>query len=193
MAHAIYAKAINALRARLGEDAVEHSLRVAATAAELARTYGVDSELAELAGLLHDWDREQSPEALVSAAREAGLAPTSADQAVPYLLHARTGAVALAQVMPELPAEVATAVARHTMGAVDMSPLDMVVYLADMIEPARAYPGVDTLRAAVGTMELTELFALGYEHALAHLVSSRRPIHPETVAVWNALVVGGQR
>ena len=42
-----------------------------------------------------------------------------------------------------------------------MTPLDMVVYLADMIEPNRDYPGVQDLRDAVGAVSLSELFALG--------------------------------
>lgn len=193
MAAVSYAKASDAVRARLGEAAVAHCLRVAATAGELALVYHVDPELSKLAGLLHDWDREQTREALLSAARDAGLMPTPADEAIPYLLHARTAAIALKRAMPELPAEVLTAVARHTLGAADMSDLDMVIYLADMMEPARTYPGVESLREAVGTMPLPELFALGYQHSIAHLVSRRRPIHPETVAVWNALVAGDAR
>ncbi len=63
------------------------------------------------------------------------------------------------------------AVARHTVGAPDMTDLDMVVYLADMIEPAATYPGVDELREAVGDgLALRELFALGYQLSVMHLV-----------------------
>lgn len=188
-----YDAASDAIRARLGDAGVAHSERVAATAKALARAYGGDPEAAELAGLLHDWDREQGPDALLSAARASGVTITAADEAVPYLLHARTGADALDRALPGLSTDVISAVARHTLGAVQMSDLDMIVYLADMIEPARAFEGVDALRDAVGTMSLHDLFALGYQHSMAHLVSTRRRIHPETVAVWNAIVGGGSR
>jgi len=193
MAAVTFAVASDAARARLGEAALEHSLRVAETAGALAVAYGVDPELARIAGVLHDWDREQSLEALVSAAQEAGIESTSADEAVPYLLHARTAAVSLRRELPELSTDVLTAIERHTLGAEDMSDLDMVVYLADMIEPNRSYSGVDELRDAVGTVPLSELFALGYQHSVAYLVSTRRRIHPQTVAVWNARVAGGAR
>ena len=193
MAEVTFEQARSALRARLGDEAVAHSLRVADTAAELAGAYGVDPALARLAGALHDWDRERSGEELVAAATQAGIGVSAADLAVPYLLHARTGAAGLADAFPGIAPEIVTAVDRHTVGAADMSELDMIVYLADMVEPARHYEGVEELRDAVGVVSLAELFALGYQHSVAHLVETRRRIHPDTVAVWNALVAGGAR
>lgn len=191
MAAVTYAVAFDAVHARLSASSAAHCVRVAATARELAVVYGADPDLAQLAGLLHDWDRDAPADSLVAAAAEAGIAATPADEAVPYLLHARTAAAALREALPGLPEPVLTAVARHTVGAVDMSGLDMVVYLADMIEPGRSYAGVEELRAAVGEVPLPELFALGYQQSLAHLVRSRLRIHPDTVDVWNALVAGG--
>ena len=112
---------------------------------------------------------------------------------MPYLLHARTGAAAVAEAFPGISPAVVQAVARHTVGALDMTPLDEVVYLADMMEPARDFPGVEELRAAVGVVSLPELFSLGYQLSLAHLVRRRKRIHPETLDVWNALVVEERR
>jgi predicted HD superfamily hydrolase involved in NAD metabolism len=182
-----------AVQARLGAKGAEHCARVAETAAELAAAYDVDVEFARLAGMLHDWDRDRGKHELLDAARSEGLAVTPTDESVPYLLHARTGAAGVAETFPGLPAEVVQAVARHTVGARDMTPLDEVVYLADMIEPARDYPGVDELRSAIGRVPLSELFALGYQHSIMHLVRRRRRIHPETLDVWNALVAGEPR
>ena len=168
-------------------------MRVATTAADLAATYRVDVDLARLAGVLHDWDRNRSHGELVDAARGDGLEMTPTDEAVPYLLHARTGAAGIAEEFPDLPAEVVQAVARHTVGARDMTALDEVVYLADMMEPARDYPGVGDLRAAAGSVSLSELFALGYQLSVMHLVRKRRRIHPGTLDVWNTLVAGERR
>jgi predicted HD superfamily hydrolase involved in NAD metabolism len=186
-------EALAAVRGRLGERGADHCARVAATAADLAATYGVDVASARLAGVLHDWDRDRPHGELVEAAHGEGLELTPADEAVPYLLHARTGAAGIAEAFPGLPAEVVQAVARHTVGACDMTPLDEVVYLADMIEPARDYSGVEKLRAAVGAVSLSELFALGYQLSVMQVVRRRRKIHPETVDVWNSLVAGEPR
>jgi predicted HD superfamily hydrolase involved in NAD metabolism len=188
-----YEAARAAVDARLGAKAAAHCHRVGDTASGLAILYDVDPETARIAGILHDWDRERTPEQLLGEAQDAGLTLSDAESARPHLLHARTGAAALREEFPGIDDAVAHAVARHTVGAFDMTPLDMVVYLADMIEPAREYAGVQELRDAVGAVSLGELFALGYQQSLAHIVTARKRIHPDTVAVWNRYVAGGPR
>jgi predicted HD superfamily hydrolase involved in NAD metabolism len=188
-----YDDALAAIEARLGKKAAKHCKRVSDAATALALVYGVDPDLARLAGLLHDWDREQTPEALMTAARAAGIEITSADEATPHLLHSRTGALAVAAALPGLPEAVVTAISRHTIGALGMSGLDMVVYLADMIESHRDYDGVGALRAAVGAVSLAGLFALGYQQSTRHIVDARKRIHPVTIDVWNEYVAGEPR
>lgn len=188
-----YEAAEQAVRARLGESATGHSLRTAETAASLAETYGADVELARLGGLLHDWDRERKKRDLVGVAEEAGIEVTEADRAAPKLLHARTGAKGAAEALPGLPGEVVQAISRHTVGAADMTDLDKIVYLADMMEPARDFVGVNELRAAAGVLSLDQLFALGYQQSLMHLITARRRLHPDTVSVWNSIVAGEGR
>ncbi len=176
-----------ALSARLSDSAFAHSVRTGITAAELAETYGGDIELARVAGLLHDWDREAPAEELVASAREQGVVH-EVELAQPKLLHARTGAHGIRKAFPHLPEEVYSAVRKHTVGAVEMSDLDKVVYLADMIEPARDWPGVDELRSCVGEVSLDQLFFLGYRMSVESLLRRRKHLHPDTVAVWNSLV-----
>ncbi len=188
-----YADAIAAIEAHLGGAAVAHSRRVGDAAAALAVAYGVDPERARLAGVLHDWDRERTTDELLRSADAAGFALTDAERTRPRLLHARTGAVAAQDALPGLPDEVADAIARHTVGSSEMTRLDMVVYLADMIEPKREYPGVNELRDAASAVSLDELFALGYQQSVLHLVNARKLIHPDTVAVWNRFVAGATR
>jgi HD superfamily phosphohydrolase YqeK len=64
-----------------------------------------------------------------------------------------------------------------------MSDLDRVVYLADMIEPARAYPGVEDVRAACDGGSLAECFRVGYGRSVRHVREGRRPLHPISAAV----------
>jgi predicted HD superfamily hydrolase involved in NAD metabolism len=178
------------VRARLSERAALHCERVGDTAAILAEAYGVDPMLAKLAGILHDWDRERKGRELIATAEARGMEITDTDRHVPYLLHAKTGAEAVADTFPWVPAEVINAIRCHTVGASAMSDLDMVVYLADMIAPARDFPGVQELREAVGVVSLRELFARAYQLSVMHLVRTRRCIHPDTAEVWNHLVAG---
>jgi predicted HD superfamily hydrolase involved in NAD metabolism len=188
-----YTEVHDKLATRLGDRSMAHCEAVAETAASLGAAYGVDPDTARLAGLLHDWAREMTEDELLSAADTHELETTAVDMAVPYLLHAKAGAMEVRATFPDLPHEVGQAIELHTLGSPDMADLDKVVYIADMIEPARSFSGVDKLREAVGSISLDELFARSYARSIIHLIKKRRRIHPETVQVWNNLVAEEHR
>jgi predicted HD superfamily hydrolase involved in NAD metabolism len=166
---------------------------VAETAARIATAYGLDVAPARLAGLLHDWSKETAAAELVSTARRHNLSVTDADLAVPYLLHAPVGAIEVREALPGIDETILGAIAAHTCGARAMSELDMVVYVADAIEPGRTHDGVKALRGAVGSVPLRELFARTYAASFRHLIEKRRCVHPVTTDVWNALVAEAKR
>ena len=78
------------------------------------------------------------------------------------------------------------AVERHTTAAEGMSPLDMVLYVADAIEPNRKFGRIDELRSYVGTVDLEELYFKTYEYWVFLLFERRKPLHPDTIRIWNA-------
>ncbi len=185
-----YESAERALQLRLSAGALAHSKRVADAAAELAEAYGVDADDARLAGLLHDWDRDLSNEALLTEAKALGVEITDVDRQIPYLLHARTGAASALVALPGLAPEIVDAIGRHTVGHTEMTDLDRVVYVADTFEPGRKHSRLDSIRDAAGMVPLSELFSMAYASSIKRLVDQGRPIHPDTVAVWNSLVIG---
>ncbi|MDO8847819.1 MAG: bis(5'-nucleosyl)-tetraphosphatase (symmetrical) YqeK [Coriobacteriia bacterium] len=188
-----YEQAHAQVRARLSAEALGHSERVAATAAHVASLYGYDPEAARLAGLLHDWHRETPAEDLVGRARRLGLDVTEVDEAVPYLLHGPVAQADLELEFRDLPEDVLTAVGAHTYGMPDMAQLSMIVYIADVIEPARHQHGVDSLRSSAGVRPLEDLFAEAYAASLHHLIERRRRIHPQTVSTWNDIAARSHR
>jgi len=188
-----YEVARTAVAERLSGTSLAHSERVAATAGDLAARFGVDVEHARLAGLLHDWHRELPAAELVARSREAGIPVTGVDEAVPYLLHGPLARIDLPEAVPGVPDDVCEAIGAHTYGAVPMSPLAMVVYIADVIEPGRTQSGVERLRERVAEASLEELFVDAYAASLTHIVKRRRPMHPDTLRVWNAIVTGDGR
>lgn len=170
-----------------------HSLGVARTAAELARVYGVDVFEATAAGLLHDWDKVlDDDELLVRAARYR--VPVCGSPALAVgLLHGPVAAVELPEIFPELPPAVFQAVERHTIGAEDMTPLDMVVFVADAIEPQRKGDYADRLRALVGEASLTELFFQCFSQGLVYVLQTGRYLYPTAATIYNAYAVRAAR
>ena len=178
------------LRARMdkAQRRLKHTLNVADTAAELARTYGVDEFLARAAGLLHDWDKVVPADELAARAVHLGLDFSAPVTSVLPLLHGPVAARELPAQFPELPEEVFQAVARHTVGAADMTPLDMVVFVADGIEPMRNGEDIARLRALVGDVSLEELFFECLAQGASYVLQTRRYLYPGTVDVYNAYV-----
>lgn len=181
----------NSLLERLDDYGFRHSCGVSSLSCTLATLYGVDPLDAAFAGLLHDWDRCETDEDLLEKAYNFHIEVDEVLRANPHLLHAHTGAHSVHEYflthpeLGELPQGVQQAIANHTVGCTNMTELDMVVYVADMIEPSRMYPGVDTLREMVGTVSLQALFLQCYQKTMEFLVKKRRLIHPDTLKVWN--------
>ena len=168
---------------RLSARSREHCERVAATARGIAQRFGVDADAAELAGLLHDYARDDDPTTLVGEAERLGLTVLAVERESPRLLHARVAAALLRRELPGVGEAILSAVAAHTVGAVPMSDLDRVVYLADMTEPARHWEGVEVLRAACERGPLAECFRQGYARTVRHVRVSGRALHPVSAVV----------
>ena len=105
------------------------------------------------------------------------------------VLHSWTAAATLRDEFPELSDAVLQAIGRHTCGAVGMSDLDMVVFVADIIEPGRDFPDIEGLRAAVGEVCLEELFYRTYKANFMYLLSADMVVAPPSLDVYNSLVV----
>jgi predicted HD superfamily hydrolase involved in NAD metabolism len=164
----------------------EHSLSVATTAEGLAAVYGVDPFQARVAGLLHDWHKVYSAQRQIEMAQELGIDLGVPMELVSNLLHGMITSQALPERYPDLPVEVWQAIARHTTAAVDMSPLDMVLFVADGIEPLRrSTPGIDAVRARVGKASLDELYWTSFVGGVVYVLETERYLYPGTLDIYN--------
>ena len=170
----------------MGPRRFKHSLGVSETAEALACVYGADKTAARVAGLLHDWDKGYDDPGILARADELGMELDAELSAMPRVLHGLTAAVALGRAFPELPPEVLAAVERHTLGAVDMSDLDMIVYIADALEPGRKGKMVQKLREKVGELELRDLFLEVYAYWVQLIMERRHPMYSKTTEIWNS-------
>ena len=96
------------------------------------------------------------------------------------MLHAPAGAVLARMAYGVTDDAVLRAIRLHCTGDADMALLDMIVYLADLTEPGRAFPGVQRYREAL---------SLGPEGAMraalagviAHLRAQGQAVHPASL------------
>lgn len=183
---AFFAARRDELQDRVGPRRFAHSLGVSKTAEELARVYNVDADEARIAGLLHDWDKGYDDPGILARADELGMELDAELRAIPRVLHGMTAAVALGRDFPCLSPEVLQAIDRHTLAAPDMTDLDMVLYIADALEPGRKGKRVVQLRKAIGTLTLRELFVEVYAYWVELILERRHPMYSKTVDIWNA-------
>lgn len=165
-----------------------HSLSVARTAEHLAVLYDVDPFLAKAAGYLHDWDKVLSKGELLARARRLGIDLGVPLESVEPLLHGMVAARELPERYPHLPNEVWHAIACHTSAAEDMGPLDMVLFVADGIEPLRhASPGIQKTRDMVGRYKLEDVFWNAFVGGIIYVLEGDRYLYPRTIDIYNSL------
>ena len=165
-----------------------HSLSVAAECERLALIYGVDPYPCRVAGILHDWDKVLAPAEQIRRANRMGVDLGVPNSAVPQLLHGIIAAEELKELYPKLPKEVFPAIARHTTGAADMSDIDMIVFVADGIEPMRPKtPGVEKTRSRVGKVSLNELYYEAFVGGIVYVIEGGRYLYPGALDTYNEL------
>lgn len=169
---------------RLSKNRLIHSCNVADVAVKLAKEYGIDEETAYVAGLLHDYAKGLSSEMLLKIAEENNLIDDEIEYLIPDILHAKVGAFLLKKEGVVENEEVLQAIANHTLGAIEMSDLDKIIFLADMIEPSRDYPTLDRLKC-LAFKNLDEAMLFGLESTIKYCIEKNRLLHPKTIAVRN--------
>lgn len=179
----------NKLASRLKQSRYIHSLGVADTAVFLAERFGVNTEKAKLAGLLHDCARQYPNSELAQEARKRNIEVGIVEAAMPLLLHAYIGAQLVREEYGVDDPEVSQAIYRHTVGGADMTALDKIIYFADMIEPSRDYPGVDELRVLSRTASLDEMVLAGLSRSILFVVEKNHMVHPDTVVARNEILL----
>ncbi len=167
---------IAALRQRLPENTLRHTLSVTEYLLEIAEIAGVDPMRAATAGLLHDYSKKLHRHELLELAERYGIEIGDLHRDQAKLLH---GPVAAAEVRARFgieDEEVLDAIRWHTTGKPGLGAIGLALYYADFSEPLRTHP-----EAA----EAREILAQeGYRAALRY-VSKTKCEHVETQEVFD--------
>ncbi len=177
------------LKTRLKESRYEHSVRAAKVALELAEHFSAETEKAHIAGLLHDCAREVSTDELLAVAKSYSLPIESIDKRQPILLHADLGAIFAREKYHVYDDEICRAIKYHTVAHEQMTTLEKITYLADLIEPGRCFDGVEKLRELAKGPSLDALFLTALDQSIIFIISKGQMIHPQTILARNHLLL----
>ena len=127
---------------------VVHSLGVRDTAVELAEIHHLDVDKARRAALLHDCAKYLSLDDKIKLCHKYDYPVTPLELDNPELLHAKAGAALAAEKYGVTDPEILDAIRYHTTGKPNMSPLTLVIFISDYIEPGRSHsPRLNDFRA----------------------------------------------
>jgi len=114
-----------------------HSRNTALMAHDLCLRFGINPKAGYLAGIAHDLAKQMEPKLLMKMVKEDGLPVSELEKGKPNLLHGRAAAVLIKERFCIHNKDVLEAVAFHTAGSENMSPLAKVIYIADKVEVSR--------------------------------------------------------
>ena len=127
-----YTKYKEWLKENLSEERYEHSIGTAECAYELAEKFGLDKEKAYLCGLIHDCAKCFSNEELKS--KICDCADLCDGELInPKTYHAPAGAILAKNELGICDDEILSATRWHTLGKLEMTDFEKVIFIADKI------------------------------------------------------------
>lgn len=172
------------LKIRLSKKRYIHSVNVAEAAEGLAEKYGADPHKAYLAGLLHDICKEIPQEEQLRLGCSCIQGMTEIEKQIPPLYHSAAGSAYCSQVLHINDADTLNAIRYHTSGRAEMSLLEEIIYLADLISDDRSYKDVNKMRR-LAFEDMREAMFEAASFAINDVVAKGSLIPENTIAAYN--------
>lgn len=170
------------LKTMLTDHRYTHSLGVEETALKMAEIFGVDKEKTEIAALLHDCAKQIPHKEQLLMCQEYGIALDEIKEKQLGLLHAELGAYLAEHDFGVKDKEILDAIRYHTLGRENMTDVEKILYLSDIIEPnRRIFDGLEDLRALC-FCNLDMALLAGFRLSISHINRTGAILHPQTIA-----------
>lgn len=164
-----------------------HSLGTAQYAKKLAVKYGLDSEKAYIAGLLHDCAKCYSEE-LMQEIMDKYLDVPQSERSSWKTWHAPVSAYIAKTVYGVKDDEILSAIRWHTVGKINMTDFEKIIFIADKVEfNTREDNYAQPIREQLEN-SLNKAMLLCYQKTIKSLVDRDLPICGATVDIYNNLL-----
>lgn len=183
-----YTEILNWLKNNLNEERYIHTLGTAECAKELANKFDLNSEKAYMAGLLHDCAKCFSNEKLLDIIHQH-LNVEECEMLNYKTLHAPVSAYIAEKEFQIDDKEILSAIRWHTLGKLDMTDFEKIVFLADKIEPnTRDKEYSDKIKALLNEPNgINKALLKCYKETIKSLVKRDLKICLLTIDIYNKL------
>ncbi|MBP7175949.1 MAG: bis(5'-nucleosyl)-tetraphosphatase (symmetrical) YqeK [Thermoclostridium sp.] len=165
----------------------KHSIGVMDEAGRLAEHYQQDVKKAEIAGLLHDCAKYIEADEAISMLISYGEQPDEIQSISFQLLHGLLGYYVAREQYEVTDESILQAIYWHTTGKAGMTPLEKIIFIADYIEPNRAFSGLDEIRK-IAYADLDLCVQLCADSTIRYELSKGRLLHPLTIETRNDMI-----
>lgn len=176
------------LKDNLSEERYIHTLGTAECAKELATKYNLDQDKAYLAGLLHDCAKCFTTEKLLEIIKN-NLEVEESEMLNYKTLHAPVSAYIAEKEFNINDKEILSAIRWHTLGKINMTDFEKIIFIADKIEPkTREKEHSEKVRVLLDEENgLNKALLKLYKSTLKSLVKRDLKICLLTVEIYNHL------
>lgn len=169
-----------AVKHMLTEQRWRHTVGVAVMAAENCSRLNIPESKALTAAVLHDCAKYLPADSQLLKGFEC-------ESGVPaQVVHQFAGAYIAEHAFNVTDEDVLNAIRYHTGGRIGMSALEKLIYLCDMLESGRSYPGVEELRALFA-QDVDECLIAALKHNIDYLTRSGEKIYPLSIETYEYL------
>ena len=176
------------LKEMLPERRLNHSLSVSKCAVKLSEIYKCDKEKAKIAGLVHDCAKYFTNEQIEDCVKNFNIQLDALEENNIALSHSIVGSYVAREVFDIDDEEILNAVKYHTTGKENMSLLEKIIYMADLVEEGRKFPKVEELRELTFNGKLDEALLLSFNNTIKFVIDNEQLIHPRTVSARNYIL-----
>lgn len=175
------------IKENLSEERYIHTMGVISVAKKLAKINNVTEEKAEIAALCHDIAKNLSTDEMKKIIEENNIDISEDEKGTFQVWHGVIAPVLTKQKLKIDDEEILQAVRWHTTGKENMSTLDKIIYIADMIEPSRNFKGVNDIREET-LKDLDNGVLVGLNHTIKYLLKHEEPIDVNSIKARNYLI-----
>lgn len=176
------------LKGMLPERRLKHSLNVSKCAVKLSEIYKCDKEKAEIAGLVHDCAKYFTDEQIEDSIKRFNVELDPLEVNNIALSHSVIGSYVAVDIFNIKDKEIINAIKYHTTGKENMSLLEKIIYMADLIEEDRNFPRVEELRELTYSGKLEEALLLSFNNTIKFVIDNNQLIHPRTIKARNYIL-----
>lgn len=176
------------LKGMLPERRLKHSLNVSKCAVKLSEIYKCDKEKAEIAGLVHDCAKYFTGEQIEDSIKRFNVELDPLEVNNIALSHSVIGSYVAVDIFNIKDEEIINAIKYHTTGKENMSLLEKIIYMADLIEEDRNFPRVEELRELTYSGKLEEALLLSFNNTIKFVIDNNQLIHPRTIKARNYIL-----